>query len=203
MSSIYTSKFLLTGATLLSTVVFSPTLLAQDKDALIRCSEITSGAARLACYDKYVATLKGGKKVVEARTPPKMASKSATAPAPTTQQTEKLIEAEVEKRVEARLKAKEAEQEKKTEKVRKDSFGKSPSKETPKIITATVKDLRKRYGRGVLFLLDNGQTWEQIDGPDIRSLKKGKKVTIKRSPFGAYTMTVEGKSRAYPVKRKK
>jgi hypothetical protein len=90
-----------------------------------------------------------------------------------------------------------------------EGFGK-PSPPRPNEITqirATVLELAKT-GRGrAVFLLDNGQTWRQIDGDDtdVREPPAGKtmKVTIETGFLNSYNLTIEGRNGLIKVRRLK
>jgi hypothetical protein len=90
-----------------------------------------------------------------------------------------------------------------------EGFGKPPPLRPDEItqISATVLELAKT-GRGrAVFILDNGQTWRQIDGDDtdVREPPPGKtmKVTIATGFLNSYTLTIEGRNGLIRVRRLK
>jgi len=92
---------------------------------------------------------------------------------------------------------------------RAEGFGKPPPPRPEEItqIRATVLELAKT-GRGrAVFVLDNGQTWRQIDGDDtdVREPLPGKamKVTIATGFLNSYNLTIEGRNGLIKVRRLK
>jgi hypothetical protein len=72
-------------------------------------------------------------------------------------------------------------------------------------LTAVVREFSKT-GRGrAVFVLDNGQTWGQIDGDEliVREPEPGKAlmVTISRGMFGSYNLAIEGRNGIIKVRR--
>ena len=87
-----------------------------------------------------------------------------------------------------------------------EDFGKpvAPPPEVKQVI-ATVSQLSKTVRGRALFMLDNGQTWRQIDGDDAQVLEPpagtALKVTIERGVFGSYHLTIEGRNGLIRVRR--
>lgn len=90
-----------------------------------------------------------------------------------------------------------------------EDFGKPPAPATaPEVdhVTATVHELSKSLRGRALFVLDNGQTWRQIDGDDARvpDLVPGDPpltVTIAKGLFGSYNLTIHGRNGIVKVRR--
>jgi hypothetical protein len=90
-----------------------------------------------------------------------------------------------------------------------EGFGKPPPPRPDEItqISATVLELAKTARGRAVFILDNGQTWRQIDGDDtdVREPLTGKtmKVTIATGIFNSYNLTIEGRNGLIKVRRLK
>jgi hypothetical protein len=72
-------------------------------------------------------------------------------------------------------------------------------------ITAVVRELSKTaHGRAV-FVLDNGQTWRQLDGDSVAVQEpdpgKALNVTISRGLFGSYNLAIAGRNGIVKVRR--
>lgn len=70
-------------------------------------------------------------------------------------------------------------------------------------ITAGVKSARIQGVTGrVIVVLENGQTWEQIDTTSLNamSLRKAKEARIRKAALGSFMMSVDG-GKAFRVKR--
>src|SRR5437660_4913301 len=87
-----------------------------------------------------------------------------------------------------------------------EGFGKPPAP-APQVekITATVREIL-RSARGLaIFVLDNGQTWRQLDGDDAHVMEprpgKTMKVTIERGAFGSYNLLIDGRNGLIRVQR--
>lgn len=87
-----------------------------------------------------------------------------------------------------------------------DDFGKpvAPAPEVEQVV-ATVSQLSKTVRGRALFVLDNGQTWRQIDGDDAQVLEpppgSALKVTIERGIFGSYHLMIDGRNGLIRVRR--
>jgi len=89
---------------------------------------------------------------------------------------------------------------------REQDFGKPPPRppELPQV-SATVRELSKTVRGRALFVLDNGQTWRQIEGDDaqVHEPPPGTtlKVIIARGMFGSYQLSIEGRNGFVRVRR--
>jgi hypothetical protein len=72
-------------------------------------------------------------------------------------------------------------------------------------ITAVVREFFKTPHGGAVFVLDNGQTWRQLESDNVavREPDPGKalNVTISRGLFGSYNLAIEGRNRVVKVRR--
>jgi hypothetical protein len=92
-----------------------------------------------------------------------------------------------------------------------EDFGKpAPRVADPKEITqlnATVTEFARTPTGKVLFILDNGQIWRQIDGDPGNvadpSANEQLKVAIEKGFFGSYNLKIEGKTGLIKVRRVK
>jgi hypothetical protein len=67
-------------------------------------------------------------------------------------------------------------------------------------ITGIVRGVGSgEMGRSIV-VLDNGQTWRQIDGEPLR-IRPGATATIERAALGSFMLKVEGQKRAVRVRR--
>jgi hypothetical protein len=89
---------------------------------------------------------------------------------------------------------------------RAEDFGKPPPR-PPEVdqVVATVRELSKTVRGRALFVLDNGQTWRQLEGDDAQVLEPPAgavlKVTIARGVFGSYNLSIEGRNGMVRVRR--
>jgi hypothetical protein len=87
-----------------------------------------------------------------------------------------------------------------------EDFGK-PTPRRPEVeqVMATVRDLSKTVRGRAVFVLDNGQTWRQLEGDDAQVVEAPPgttlKVTIARGAFGSYNLTIEGRNGMVRVRR--
>jgi hypothetical protein len=87
-----------------------------------------------------------------------------------------------------------------------EDFGKPPPR-PPEVLqlAATVRELSKTVRGRAVFVLDNGQTWRQLEGDDAQVLEPPAgtvlKVTIARGAFGSYNLTIEGRNGMIRVRR--
>lgn len=85
-------------------------------------------------------------------------------------------------------------------------FGKPtpPPPELPQLNAAVLELARTTRGRAV-FVLDNGQTWRQIEGDDTYVAEpppgESLKVTIAKGLFGSYNLTIDGRNTLIKVRR--
>jgi hypothetical protein len=72
-------------------------------------------------------------------------------------------------------------------------------------VVAGVRQLSKTVRGRAVFVLDNGQTWRQIDGDDAQVQEPppgtALKVTIERGIFGSYHLTIDGRNELVRVRR--
>jgi hypothetical protein len=87
-----------------------------------------------------------------------------------------------------------------------EDFGK-PAARVPEVseLTASVRELGRTVRGKALFVLDNGQTWRQLDGDSAQVLEplpgEALKVTIARGLFDSYNLTIEGRNALVKVRR--
>jgi hypothetical protein len=89
---------------------------------------------------------------------------------------------------------------------RGEDFGKPPPR-PPEVasVTANLREFARTARGRALFVLDNGQTWRQIDS-DIGTVHEpapgeSPKVTIERGIFDSYNLTIEGRNGLVKVRR--
>lgn len=83
------------------------------------------------------------------------------------------------------------------------SDGSKDSRDDIDEITVAVKSARIQGVTGrALVVLENGQTWEQIDTVKVQatSMRKAKEARIRKAALGSFMMTVDG-GRGFRVKR--
>jgi hypothetical protein len=89
-----------------------------------------------------------------------------------------------------------------------EEFGKPPPEPTEisEITSDVLEFARTPYGK-VLFVLENGQVWRQLDsdGTVVQDPQRGKtmKVLIERGALGSYNLTIEGRNGLIKVRRLK
>lgn len=71
----------------------------------------------------------------------------------------------------------------------------------PQSIESTLTSFKVGRSGGASLTLSNGQTWTTREKIPSFVLKKGAIVVIKRGVLNSYRMTLNGKNRAYRVKR--
>jgi hypothetical protein len=87
-----------------------------------------------------------------------------------------------------------------------EDFGKPPPR-PPEVtqVASTVREFSRTARGRVLFVLDNGQTWRQLEGDDAQILEPPPgtilKVTIVRGAFGSYNLAIEGRNGLIRVRR--
>lgn len=134
---------------------------AAPMDTLYACAQVADGAARLACYDQAVGTLKsaeskGDVAVVDRQGVREMEADSFGFRLPSFS---KLLGAK--------------------------SGGESGAVDEVKAALAGVRINAEAQG---VFMLDNGQTWRQIDTTRLTGMKSGQNVTIKRASLGSFML---------------
>ena len=76
--------------------------------------------------------------------------------------------------------------------------------EVPRI-TALVREFSKTARGQAVFVLDNGQTWRQLDADDLRVMDPEPggvlRVTIERGAFGSYNLVIDGRNGMIRVRR--
>ena len=87
-----------------------------------------------------------------------------------------------------------------------EDFGKAPPRPPEvKELAATVREFSKTARGRAVFVLDNGQTWRQLEGDDaqVHEPPPGAvlKVVIARGAFGSYNLTIEGRNGFVRVRR--
>jgi hypothetical protein len=89
-------------------------------------------------------------------------------------------------------------------------FGKPPPpprEPEVKEIGATVLEFSRTARGRALFVLDNGQTWRQLDADStvVRDPQPGEpmRVTIETGALGSYNLAIEGRAGAIKVRRAK
>ena len=165
-------------------------LLAQDSPFL-RCADLASDEARLACYDRTAAMVRANA-AAPALSPRVPTQNESAAPAPGTAPSAVLppARAAVAAPEEAR---------------RRFGLRRRVETEEPESITSAVAELAlSRAGRAVLTLED-GSVWRQLDGDDrtvrLRREMPSQTVTIKRGALGSYRATIEPLGRTIRVRR--
>jgi hypothetical protein len=75
----------------------------------------------------------------------------------------------------------------------------------PAQIAATVRELSRTVRGRVLFVLDNGQVWRQLDADDTAVLEpppgQALKVTIQHGLLDSYNLVIEGRNSLIKVRR--
>ena len=195
---------------------------------LLACRDVASSDDRLACFDKAAkildeATKSGDIVTIKKATVediqkdsfgfnlpslPKLSSifggkTSKKSKKPSLTKAEKLAAKAERKAAEkqAKINAKEAAQagkKMKTDGITRSASGKINS------IAAPVASLQK-FGRGkVRFILENGQIWEQTNGPDLRlKIRKNRPMVahITKGTISGYRLRVNGKGKMVTVRR--
>ncbi len=149
-------------------------------DAVYACASLAEDAARLACFDAAVATLRAQEEaglvqtvdVAKIQTIEREAFGFSMPSLPT------LFSRSSSDR----------------DKVKRDDIEE---------ITVAIKSARVQGVTGkAILVLDNGQTWEQIDTAKIQSssLRKAKEARIRKAALGSFMMTIDG-GRSIRVKR--
>jgi hypothetical protein len=160
-------------------------LQAQNLDALKACARISSEPERLNCYDNAVIAIDAALATEIAARKQEMLARQA--------EEKRLAEA---KAVQNKV----------------DSFGASnlpPARqpenraETSDILDAKIEVASTDAFGNLVALLDNGQTWIQIETITLPRIKAGDAVQIKRGALGSYRMVILRMSRGFPVKRRR
>ena len=92
---------------------------------------------------------------------------------------------------------------------RSEDYGKPPPPRASEVkeITATVVEFSKTPRGRAVFVLDNGQTWRQLDADttEVREPEGGRpmRVSIETGAFGSYNLAIEGRVISVKVRRLK
>lgn len=90
-----------------------------------------------------------------------------------------------------------------------EDFGKPPAARPSEVkeIAATVVEFARTPRGRAIFVLDNGQTWRQLDADsvDVRDPQPGApmRVSIETGAFGSYNLAIEGRAGSIKVRRVK
>jgi len=89
---------------------------------------------------------------------------------------------------------------------RVEDFGKAqPRPAEVAEVAAVVRELSKTVRGRAVFVLDNGQTWRQIDGDDMQVFEPPSgttmKVKIEHGLFDSYRLSIEGRNGSVRVRR--
>jgi len=88
-----------------------------------------------------------------------------------------------------------------------EEFGKTPPPRADEItkVTATVLELARTARGRTVFVLDNGQTWRQLDADSTEVYEpppgKTMRVAIETGFLGSYNLTIEGRNGSIKVRR--
>lgn len=149
-------------------------------DAVYACASVAEDAARLACFDNAVATLRTQEEAGLVRTIDVARIQT--------------IEKEAFGFSMPSLPALFSRSASDADKVKREDIDE---------ITVAVKSARIQGVTGkAIVVLENGQTWEQIDTAKIpaSSLRKAKEARVRKAALGSFMMTVDG-GRSFRVKR--
>lgn len=164
-------------------VAAAPALLAAEapsaRDALLACSGVREGVARLDCYDQAAAAQRAAGNAPAPRAqaapaaPPTAAVPGPAVPAPT-----------------APVPAAAA--------VPSSTFGEEQLRREARSATAEQQELHARIastrkgGSGTyLVTLDNGQVWRHEEGSMAEYLREGEAVTIRPGTLGSYRLSLD------------
>ena len=145
------------------------------QEALTQCRKIEEIRERVACYDEIVDSHTAGDsgKSVETGAPPRPAETEG----PDALSLFGTNDAEAKRIVAATLAIEQLSQ-----------------------IEATVTDIRKSADKKLTVILDNGQTWRQLDSKPLH-LKSGETVVVRKASLGSYLLEKESGSRSIRVRR--
>ncbi len=157
---------------------------------LLACAVKTDSVARLACYDKAVAGISADARRLSEKREADAAALAAT-----------------EAAAAARLAADAAA---KAEADKLAAFGSDSMRSTdrPAAADKTLAQVDARLvetfqasGGNLVFALDNGQMWRQIDGLSLPPVRAGYEVVVKKGVIGGYRLTVDRIGRTVGVVR--
>ncbi len=144
-----------------------PGFAAERLDAVLACRALASDAARLACFDRETAALASGPAPAAAAGTVAMAAPAAAKPAAAELSPEQRFGLDP-----GGIATREAERG-------------QPPRDVDTIV-AKITALRDGADGRHLFVLDNGQTWRQLQPGDDLLLKSGDAVKIARGAFSSY-----------------
>lgn len=171
-------KYCVAAILVLAATVQAP-VMAQSRDAMLKCARIVDDAERIVCYDRLVAeTTAEGKRIVSDRQ---------------AKTDELMAEREAARRAEAEAKQRE--------RFGGEGLGVGVDGERLEALQSTLGEVLTDQTGRMVFMLENGQVWRQTDGVFRGSLKSGAELTIKRTRLGGYLMTFPGTNRTVNVKR--
>jgi hypothetical protein len=166
-------------ATAFATLSFAAIADVPESD-VVRCAAIVPDGERLACYDAIADKVSAAASIA--------ATRRAEAAALARQEAAAAAEA-------ARQAAANAFGAEDVAAIRRESRN-SDDNEIQATIMEVLKDLRGRY----VLLLDNGQTWRQLDGT-LYKLKRGETVRIKRRAISGYRLSFDKINQTVAVER--
>jgi hypothetical protein len=166
---------------LISLGLFSSLALAQSKpDPLEACYQQPDGAPRLACFNREMQRRQAaGSTTVPAGGAATTARQSSTAAAPAAPVSDAKVAADTVGLQGSALRKKLKEE--------------GVSSEPVKPIVAKVVRMVPRPHSELAFVLDNGQTWEQVETLDGLNVKLEDTVTIKPGILGAFFLSTPRK----------
>jgi len=182
-----TNKTLLLLALALLGLLSQPSLADLSQD-LMKCRSIQSQSARLACYDGLNANnapQSSSKPAVTKTQPTPTTNSSAPALAqdPTPPKVTKTAEKAIPK-VEQNI----------------DTFG-EPSSHGIQSIQSKMVGQFKRWKKGMLLHLENGQVWKVLNNKSSYKKLDNPLITISKGVFGSFDAKVEGLNARAKVKR--
>jgi hypothetical protein len=157
----------------LATLLLGSLANAATPADVLKCTEVRDDAARLACYDRTVPSLR----TLPPAAPVAQAPKPPAPPVPPEQRfgAERLDKADKPPAM----------------------------AEDVETITATLKDAYERSPGRWVFTLDNGQIWQQVVTQTLYGVKPGRKVTVEKALLGSYNLRIEGIKALIKVARAK
>ena len=177
------------------------------------CAGLETPELKLACYEAIVATgRRGAAAAADANTAMAPEPAVATAEPETTAESEpELAVTDSVERAPIASQAAQPQQpvtESTPEEPAIDSFGsehlEKESADEPAVLEATVVDVTKTRRGSLVFYLDNGQVWRQIEPRYFPYPRDGEfDVTISTGMMGAYRLQVEGAGRRVTIRRVK
>ncbi len=160
---------------LLSLLLFAQPALTAD-ESLHECRQVEADAERVACYDKFVDShfSTDSSAIVDLATPHQTSKSNSI---PDAQSLFGTDDAEAKRLVETSLEIEQINE-----------------------IAAIITDVRRSSAKKLTVILDNGQTWHQLDRQRL-SLKSGDAVIVRKASLSSYLMEKQSGSRSIRVKR--